>query len=326
MPRPIHEQVVVITGASSGIGRETALQLGKLGASVVLAARNEPALQEVAHEIRAAGGRAYVVPTDVAIQEQVEHLATEAINAFARIDTWVNNAAVSIYALVEDTTPEEYARLFQVNVMGTIFGVKAALPHMKRQGYGTIINLGSVVSQRAVPLQSGYVATKHAVKGFTEALRMELRRDYPEIHVTLILPAGINTPFFNHARSKMGVKPQPYPPAYPPSLAAEAIIHAAENPTRDIYVGGASMMITLMERISPAFTDWFMMRGNNGFALQKTDQPDNGLDILDAPEAGVGRVEGDFGHITKPSMYTRIFELTPAWQKALLLPLAAGLG
>lgn len=326
MPKAIHDQVVVITGASSGIGREAALQFGKRGASVVLAARNETALQEVANEIRAGGGRAYVAPTDVADMEQVEHLATEAINAFARIDTWVNNAAIGMYALVEETTLEEFARILQVNVMGVIAGSKAAMTHMKRQGYGTIINIGSVLSHRSIPLQVAYSASKHAVKGFTEGLRLELRRDYPDIHVTLISPASINTPYFSHARSKLGVHPQPYPPAYPPSLAAESIVHAAEHPTRDIYVGGASMMITLMNRISPTFTDWLMMRGNNTFKLQKTDRPDDGQDSMYQPEPGIGRVEGDFGHLTKPSMYTRIVELTPPWQKALLLPLATGLG
>ncbi len=252
MPRPLNEQVVVITGASSGIGREAARKFGKAGASVVLAARNEEALHEAAEEVRASGGQARVVPTDVADWEQVKRLVDEAFNTFGRIDTWVNDAAVTLYATVDDTTIGEFQRVMQVNYMSQVYGVKAVLPYTQRQGQGTIINIGSIESVRSLPYQAAYAASKHAVKGFTESLRMKLKRDRRGIEVTLIMPAGINTPLFNHARSKLGVKPRPLPPAYKPKLVAGAIVYAAQHTPRDIYVGGASMMFSLMERLSPA--------------------------------------------------------------------------
>lgn len=324
MGRPLQEQVVVITGASSGIGREAALKFGQAGARVVLAARNETALNEVAEEIRQAGGQAHVVPTDVSQWDQVRHLAQEAIGLYGRIDTWVNDAAASIYGTVEETEVHEIDRLMQTNLLGTIYGVKAVLPYMKEQAQGTIINLGSVVSQRAVPLQAFYSASKHAIKGFTEALWLELEREKTGIRVTLILPASVNTPFFNHARSKMDEQPMPVPPVYEPALAADAIVHAAQHPKRDVYVGGASMMFTILERISPALADRFMMIGSWIFRLQKTGQPDDGRDSLFNPSTGRGRVRGDFAHLTKPSMFTPVFEFLPAWIRVALPAMLAG--
>ncbi|MBI5667848.1 MAG: SDR family oxidoreductase [Chloroflexi bacterium] len=326
MPRPINEQVVVITGASSGIGRQTALKLGQLGASVVLAARNGEALVEVADEIRRSGGQALVVPTDVSDWNQVQQLAQQAISTFGRVDTWINDAATSVYATVEDTTLQEYEQLIQVNYLGTVYGVKAILPHMKQQGGGTIINLGSVESQRALPYHSAYSATKHAVKGFTEALRMEQEREKSGVNITLIMPAGINTPFFNHSRSKIGAQPQPAPPAYPPELVADAIIYAAQHKVRDIYVGGASWLFTLMERISPKLTDKLMTMGGMMFRLQKANRPDDQVDNLYQPMTGPGRVHGDYAHLTKPSLYTRLFELTPTLPRLVMMGLGALIG
>jgi short-subunit dehydrogenase len=325
MPRPINEQVIVITGASSGIGRATALRFGKMGATVVLAARNVIGLEETAREIQSEGGQPHVVPTDVAEWPQVERLALHAVEMFGRIDTWVNNAGVAVYATAENTTVEETSRVLQVNFMGIVHGVKAVLPYMRQQGYGTIINLGSVESKRALPYHSAYTASKHAVKAYTDSLRMELQREKSGINVTLILPAGINTPFFNHARSKFGVKPMPVPPVYAPELVAEAIVTAAQHPQRDIYVGGAGMFLAILERISPALSDRVMTTGGTMFKLQKTNEPDNGVDTLFETIPEVGRIHGDFSNITKPSMYTRFFELMPAWQRLAVPTLVAGL-
>ena len=325
MPRPLNRQTIVITGASSGIGRETAVEAGKRGASVVLAARNEDALQEAARRIEQEGGRALVVPTDVGDWEQVERLAGAAVEHFGRIDTWVNNASVSTYAAVEETTAEEFDRVVQVNLMGTIYGVKAVLPYMKRQGEGTIINVGSVLSERSVPLQSGYCAAKHGVKGFTEALRMELAREKSGINVTLILPSSINTPFFNHARSKMGVKPQPIPPVYEPRVVAEAILFAAEHPRRDIFAGGAGKMFAVMEAISAPLVDRYMLQGDRMFKQQQTDQPDDGRDNLFAPMNGGGRTRGDFGKGSwSASPYTRYLELHPNRKRLVLTAALVG--
>lgn len=325
MTKPLNEQVIVITGASSGIGRETALQFAKAGAAVVLIARNTEALEDVAAQINYGGGRALVVPADVGEWEQVEQAARTAIDAFGRIDTWVNNAGISVYATAEETSPDEAEKVLRTNVLGVIHGVNAVLPYMRQQGSGTIINVGSVESQRALPYQGVYAASKHAVKGYTETLRMEQEAAKSGIRVTLILPAGINTPLFDHARSKLGVKPMPVPPAYPPEMVAAAILKAAQFSHRDIYVGGAGFFFWLLQRINPAFVDKIMLANKSMFRLQKTNEPDNGQDNLYEPMPGVGRVHGGFKSITKPSLFTPIFELSPRWVRAaffLALPVS----
>lgn len=324
MPRPLHQQTIVITGASSGIGRETAVEAGARGANVVLAARGEPALHEVAREIEAAGGRALVVPTDVGDRAQVERLAGAAVEHFGRIDTWVNDASVSVYATVEETTPEEFERVVQVNLMGTVYGCKAALPYMKQQGGGTLINVSSTLAERAVPLMVSYCAAKHAVKGFTEGLRMELAREGNDIHVVQILPSSINTPFFDHARSKLGVKPQPIPPVYEPRVVAEAILFAAEHPRRDIYAGGFGRLLSVMGKISGPLTDRYMLLGGQMFKQQKSDQPDDGRDSLFAPQ-GPNAVRGNYAGMTMPvSPYTRYLELHPNRKRIVAAALLAG--
>jgi NAD(P)-dependent dehydrogenase (short-subunit alcohol dehydrogenase family) len=276
--KPIEQQVVVITGTSSGIGRAAALAFGERGASVVLAARNAEAMQLVAEQIRAKGGEAHVVVTDVGIWQQVEHLANEALNRFGRIDTWVNNAAVNEHATVEQMTIEEIERIIQVNLMGQIYGMKAALAPMRRQRSGTIINIGSVLSTRAAPLHAPYVASKHGIAGFTDTLRMELMYERMPINLTLIMPGYIDTPLFINARSKLGVKPKPVPPVYAPEVVVEAILYAAEHPRRDMLVGGQAAFVNLLQRISPALVDRLMVMRGLMFEQQKTKQPDDGYD------------------------------------------------
>jgi short-subunit dehydrogenase len=320
MARPINEQVVVITGASSGIGRETALEFGKRGASVVLAARNEEALGEVAREIEREGGMAHAVPTDVADWSQVERLAQEAVNRYGRIDTWVNDAAVAEYATVEQMSIEEIDRIIQVNLLGTIYGMKAALPHLKRQDGGTLINVSSVLGARAVPLQAAYAAAKFGVRGFADSLRMELEHEGSNVNVTTILPSSINTPFFDHARSKMGAEPKPIPPIYEPSAVAEAILFAAENPRREIIVGGAGKMMAMMQKISPGLTDRYMLLGGQMFKQQKSDRPNGHKDNLFTPSTGTGSTTGEWGgRMTQSrSLYTHFLGLHPNRGRAAL--------
>ncbi len=328
MPKPLREQVIVITGASSGIGRETAIEAGKRGASVVLAARGEKALNDTARAVEAAGGKAHVCVTDVGEWAQVNRLAEEAVDRFGRIDTWVNNASVSTYAAVEDTTVEEMERVIQVNLLGTIYGSKAAIPHMKRQGGsggGTIINVASALAVRAVPLQVGYCAAKHGVKGFTEGLRLEMAREKNGIHVTLILPSSINTPFFDHARSKLGVKPQPVPPVYESGVVAETILFAAEHPRRDLFAGGAGKLFGVFESISAPLLDGYMLQSERLWKQQKSDQADSGQDNLFAPLNGPASSTGSFGQMSMPvSPYTRFLELHPARKRWVLAASVVG--
>jgi short-subunit dehydrogenase len=327
MERPIAGQVVVITGASSGIGRAAALMLAERGASLVLAARNQSVLDEIVAEVIRRGGHAVAIPTDVADPTQVERLAEEAISRFGRIDTWVNGAAMSVYALVEQLTYDEMRRVVEVDLLGTMYGAKAVLPHL-RQSRGTLINISSVMGKVPIPLQAPYSAAKHGIIGFSDALRIELAHERAGVTVTTILPYAINTPFFNHARSKLGVLPQPTPPAYRPEAVAEAIVWAAAHPTREIVVGGAAKSTLLLRWLSPSLVDWLLTAGGLGIRLQKSNRPDDGVDALFAPAPGPYDVRGEFDQLTIPgNAYTRMFEFHPERQRlvaaGLLLALAA---
>jgi short-subunit dehydrogenase len=310
--RPLGEQVVVITGASQGIGRETALLLAQRGSSVVAAARNEEALGTLAAEIERSGGQVETVVADVADNSDVERIADRAIGRFGRIDTWINNAAVSVYAPLDELQPEELDRVVRVNLLGEMYGSKVAIARMKGSGRGTIINVGSALSERAVPLQSAYVAAKHGVAGFTEALRLELEESAPQIDAVLILPSSINTPLFNFARSKIGVMPMPVPPVYEPQVVAEAIAHAAEHGGREIVVGGWGKLLILGQRLSSTLLDRYMVQGRRLEKQQATDRPDDRRDNLFEPSTGPGSTRGEFGAGAKAvSVYTRELELHP---------------
>ena len=227
--KPIREQVIVVTGASSGIGLATAREAARQGARVVLAARDETALQRIVAEIRAEGGEAVYCVADVANHQEVHAIADVALQAFGGFDTWVNNAAVSIYGRIDEVPLEDARRLFDTNYWGMVHGCHAALPHLRMHG-GALINVGSIVSDRAIPLQGHYSASKHAVKGFTDALRMELEHDGAPVSVSLVKPASIDTPFTEHARNLMDARAGPSAARVPagdggatPSCTAPAI-------------------------------------------------------------------------------------------------------
>ena len=299
--KPIDQQVVVVVGASSGIGRETALQFAKRRAKVVVSARSESGLYSLVDEIKSFGGDAIAVPADVSDFNQVKAIADKAIEVYGRIDTWVHGAAVSLYALFEETTPEEFQRIIDVNLMGQVYGAMAALPHLKREGRGALIHISSVEAKRSLPYQSAYAASKHGIDGFVEALRVELMHEKLSINVTEIMPASINTPLFSKARTKIGVMPQGAPPIYEPEIVANAILHAAENPTRDIVVGDMGKIMLMGQAISPQLMDQYMLM--SGFNSQKTNQPksEDAPDNLYEPLPDFDRVEGDFKLRTQPS-------------------------
>jgi short-subunit dehydrogenase len=255
--KPLSEQIIVITGASSGIGLATARRAAEHGASLMLCARNEEALQRVVADISANGGRAAYMVADVCNREDVERLAQHAIDVYGRIDTWVNNAGVALYGRLEDVPLEDKRQLFETDFWGVVHGCAAAIPHLRRHG-GALINLGSVASDRAFPLQGIYSAAKHAVKGYTDALRMELEHDHAPISVTLIKPAAIDTPYLDHARNYMDAESSFPPPVYAPEIVADAILHAAQHPIRDIYVGSASRAMSFGSHHAPRLMDHYM--------------------------------------------------------------------
>ncbi len=324
MPEPLQNQVVVITGASSGIGRATAIELGHRGASVVLAARNQEALHDAARETEQAGGRAHAVVTDIGEFEQVGQLARAAVERFGRIDTWINNAAVIEYAPFLDVTPDEADQIIRTDLLGQYYGTRAALAVMQPQGHGTIINVGSIESWFGVPYHAAYSAAKHGVKGMSESLRRELLIEGSPIDVCLVLPSGVDTPLFDHARSKLGAKPMPLPPAYPPESVARAIAFACEHPRREIVVGGAGKLFTLLERLNPALLDWALQIGQMGKKGQMSDQAKVPEDNLSGPASRAYEVRGRYPNITlSSSLYTRLVERHPLVKGVLLLGGAA---
>ncbi len=249
--KPAAEQVVVVLGASSGVGREVALRFADRGAKVVVAARSEPGLTSLVQGIEARGGAAAHAVCDVADPAQVEGVAHTAASTFGRIDTWVNVAAASVYARFEDTTPEEFRRVTEVNYLGQVHGALAALPHLRRAGQGTLIAISSVESIVSLPLHSAYAASKHAVEGMVAALRRDLLAEGVPVSVTSVQPATINTPFFNNSLNKMDVKPKGPPPVYQPGVVAECVFYAAEHPVRDLYAGGAARMMAVFQMLAP---------------------------------------------------------------------------
>ena len=300
--KKLSDQVVVITGASSGIGLCTAKMAASRGARVVLAARGEEALAKAVDTIERKGGSAVSVVADVANEDDARRIAEMAIASYGGIDTWVNNAGVSIYGRLSDIPLEDARRLFDVNFWGMVHGCSAAIPHLREHG-GALINIGSMVSDQALPLQGIYVASKHAVKGYTDALRLELEEEGASISVSLVKPAATDTPFFEHAKNYMDAAPKPPPPVYDPTIVATTILECAERPVRDVFVGGGGRMIAGMGSLAPRLTDRYLERSM--FESQQYDHPGDGSDSLYGPSGPEGRERGEYdGHVMKSSAYT----------------------
>jgi NAD(P)-dependent dehydrogenase (short-subunit alcohol dehydrogenase family) len=322
--KPVEEQVVALMGASSGIGRETALRFADKGAKVVVSARNEEGLDSLVREIRGRGGEATAVVADVTDFEQVRAVADKAAETYGRLDTWVHLSAVSVFAPFDQTTPEEFRRVVEVDLLGQAHGAMAALPHLKSEGRGALVHVTSVVAKRAVPLQSAYCAAKHGVDGLLETLRVELRREGWPIGVTNVMPAAINTPFFDKARTRLGVKPKGFPPLYAPEVVAGAILYAAEKAPRDIVAGGAGKGLILGQRLSPRLMDAVMLRG--GFTSQMTDEPKSASDpdALFEPVQDQNRADGDFGDQTLRKSLLTWLDTHPAIKRGAIVGAALG--
>ena len=315
--KKLNEQAIVITGASSGIGLVTARMAAKRGARLTLAARSEEALRQLVDEIKREGGQAVSVVADVGYEDDVRRIADAALRTFGGFDTWVNNAGVSIYGRVLDVSLDDHRKLFETNYWGLVHGSRIAAEHLKAKG-GAIINVGSALSDRAIPLQGTYCASKHAVKGFTDALRMELEEAGAPVSVTLIKPSAIDTPYKDHAKNYLPVEPENPPPVYAPETVAEAILFSAENPERDVFVGVGGKAISTSGKYAPRVTDKVMEAAL--FDIQQSEEPspvDRKDGLYDANE-DLRERGGYEGHVAESSVYTKA-SLHPLVTGALLL-------
>ena len=256
--KPLSEQVIVITGASSGNGLATAREAVRRGAAVLLVARNERALKEIARDLERAGGRVAICAIDIATEGSAERIAEVATEKFGGFDTWVNDAAVTSYGTLEQLGMDEQRRIFDVNYFGMLQGSLTAIKHLRERGGGAIINIGSVLSDRSIIKQPAYSAAKAAVRAMTESVRMDVEREGLPISVTLIKPTGVHTPFPEHGRNHMDEPPRIPQVIYGPELVADAILFAAEHSRRQIYVGGFGFMLSTLARLFPRPTDFIM--------------------------------------------------------------------
>jgi NAD(P)-dependent dehydrogenase (short-subunit alcohol dehydrogenase family) len=289
-------RTVAITGGSSGLGRATALEFARRGWNVALIARGSRSLQAAATEVEAAGGgRALTLPLDVAEPKAVEAAADRIVRELGGIDVWINAAAVAEYAPFHEVTPEEFRRITDVNYLGSVNGIRAALKHMRPRDRGHIIQVGSVVSQRAIPLQSAYSGAKYGIRGVLDALNAELRHERSRIRTTIVQPPGLNTPFFDHARNKMARRPMPTPPIYEPEVAARAIWRATVRKPRELWVGGATTTSAVAHVLAPGLMDRLLgrvgYRGQQSKERRSVTDPDN----LFRPVDDGGRIHGRFG-------------------------------
>ena len=317
--------VVVITGASGGIGRATARRFAQDGARIALLARGEAGLEGIATEVEEWGGKALVLPTDVADADQVEAAAQAAESELGPIDVWVNDAMATIYAEFLDIEPDEYRRATDVTYHGMVWGTRAALKRMAERNRGTIVQVGSALAFRGIPLQAPYCGAKHACKGFTESVITEIRHHGWDIHVTMVHLSGFNTTQFTWGRTKLPNQTQPVPPIYQPEVAADAIHWAAYHRRRQVYVGLPTVLNVLGERVAPGLLDWYLAK--TGYGSQMTKEPLNGgpsHDNLYEPVDG-DEDRGAHGPFDEEA-HAHSFQTTLTKHRRLAGSLAAGVG
>ncbi|HWB12217.1 MAG TPA: SDR family oxidoreductase [Pirellulales bacterium] len=285
-PRP---EVVAITGASAGVGRATAREFGRRGAHVGLLARGLDGLEGAREDVERLGGKGLIVPTDVAFADQVEAAAEKVERQFGPIDVWINCAMTSVFSPFDRMTPEEFKRVIDVTFMGQVHGTRAALKRMLPRDRGTIVQVGSALVYRSIPLQSAYCAAKAAVRGFTDSLRTELLHQKSRVHLTIVQLPGLNTPQFDWSKSRMPQRAQPVPPIFQPEVAADAIVWAARHHRREVWVGRSSVKAILSAKVAPSIGDWVLSR--EGYASQQTGEPED----PDRPHNLWQPVAGDHG-------------------------------
>jgi short-subunit dehydrogenase len=285
LSRKASPEVVVVTGASGGVGRAIAHAFAKRGARLALLARGEAALRDVEREVHELGGEALVLPTDVADAEQVEAAAVAAEGHFGPIDIWINDAMATVFAKAVDTDPAEFKRATEVTYLGTVYGTMAALRRMTARDHGKIVQVGSALSYRAIPLQGAYCGSKFAIRGFTDSVRTELLHDKSKVRITMVQLPGVNTTQFNWCRSKLPKHPKPVPPIYQPEIPAEAIYWAAHHHRRELWVGYSAVQAILGTMLAPSLADRYLARtAFSGQQIQdmpvSADRPDNLLSPL----------------------------------------------
>jgi NAD(P)-dependent dehydrogenase (short-subunit alcohol dehydrogenase family) len=287
-------EVVVITGASAGVGRATAREFAKQGAQIGLLARGRDGLAAAQAEVEELGGRALGVPTDVAYSEQVEAAAEAVERKLGPIDIWVNNAMTTVFSPLQEIPPEEFKRATEVTYLGTVYGTMAAVKRMAPRDRGTIVQVGSALAYRAIPLQSPYCGAKHAIRGFTDSLRSELLHDGSKVHLTMVQLPALNTPQFSWCKTRLPRHPQPVPPIFEPEVAARAIVWAAHHRRREIDLGSSTLEAIAANKVAPALLDRYLAK--TGYDAQQTDEPvdPNRPNNLFEPVAGDHGAHGTF--------------------------------
>lgn len=290
-------KIVVVTGASAGVGRATAVEFARQGATVALLARGKAGLEGARAEVEAAGGKAWVQTLDVADADAVDAAAERIEAELGPIDIWVNNAMVTVLSPISQMTTEEFRRVTEVTYLGTVHGTLAALRHMRPRNRGVIVQVGSALAYRAIPLQSAYCAAKFACRGFTDSLRVELQHDDSAVHVTSVHLAAFNTPQFDWARNRMPRRPQPVPPVFQPELAARAIVWASQQKRREVNVGFPAVKTIWGNKFAPQVADWVLEE--DGYSSQQDEQlsagdrPDNLFEPVDRDMGSHGRFDNE---------------------------------
>ena len=320
------EETVVITGASAGLGRATAREFGRRGARVGLLARGTDGLDAAKREIEELGGSAVAIATDVSDATAVERAAAAIEEQLGPIDIWVNNAMTSVFSPVKEMKPEEYKRVTDVTYLGVVYGTMAALKRMLPRNRGMIVQVGSALVYRSIPLQSAYCAAKHAVAGFTDSLRCELIHDKSDVRITMVQMPALNTPQFRWVKSRLKYKAQPVPPIFQPEIGAKAIYYAAHHCRREIYVGWPTVEAIIGNKIAPRILDHYL--GRTGYASQQMSEPDdpNRPDNLWEPVPGDHGAHGVFNNRAQPRSYEVLADLNRLWPgMAAALGTCAGL-